>query len=460
MPCGFCLKGKLMNVKRALVLTIHAFLLAGFAGNAFGQLSATSVYVPITPCRIVDTRVTGGPFAAKQTRTYSTNGAATQGGGACTVYSGEIPTALSVNVTVDATSLGSPTQYGYLSLSPTPGAASSWMNFFGGQTVANAGVATINPNDGSFAIKTQNPANVVVDVYGYWVYSSIQLGTFGAPDAIRIGQAYLASGSQSIAIGTDATTSGENAVALGYNTAASGFRSIALGDGTVSSGQDAMSMGFANTASGASSTVMGNNNIASGDISTAMGQFSDTNNHLRAFVYGDGSANTTNDADDQFMARASGGFKLLSSAGATAGVSLAAGASAWTVLSDRNAKDLVQPLDSTDVLDRVIAMPLATWHYKAQDPQYRHMGPMAQDFYAAFHLGESDTGIDTVDADGVTLAAIQGLNAKLMAQLGDRDREIANLRSRVASLESLSARVAALEHAQTANEEPVALAPK
>jgi len=53
------------------------------------------------------------------------------------VFSGDIPVALSVNVTVDATSLGNPTQYGFLSLTPTPGPDSSWMNFFGGQTIAN-----------------------------------------------------------------------------------------------------------------------------------------------------------------------------------------------------------------------------------------------------------------------------------------------------------------------------------
>ena len=70
---------------------------------------------------------------------------------------------------------------------------------------------------------------------------------------------------------------------------------------------------------------------------------------------------------------------------------------------------------------------------------------MAQDFYAAFGLGESDKGIDTVDADGVALAAIQGLNAVLM----DKEREIGNLRTeltaqkaRVASLESLATEIA------------------
>ncbi len=41
------------------------------------------------------------------------------------------------------------------------------------------------------------------------------------------------------------------------------------------------------------------------------------------------------------------------------------------------------------------------------------MGPMAQDFHAAFGLGVSDKMIDTVDPDGVALAAIQGLHAEI-----------------------------------------------
>ena len=157
-----------MNAPRPLVVAINAVLLSGLASQATAAVVTGLVYTPITPCRIVDTRVTGTPFAAKETRAFSTNGAATQGGGACTVYSGTIPAALSLNVTVDATSLGIPTQYGYLNLLPQNGTNTSWMNFVGGQTVANAGVASINQADGSFSIKSQNPANVVVDVFGYF----------------------------------------------------------------------------------------------------------------------------------------------------------------------------------------------------------------------------------------------------------------------------------------------------
>ena len=57
------------------------------------------------------------------------------------------------------------------------------------------------------------------------------------------------------------------------------------------------------------------------------------------------------------------------------------------------------------------------------------MGPMAQDFHAAFGLGANDVTIATVDADGVALAAIQGLNDKL-------ERENEALKKRLADLEA------------------------
>ncbi len=44
------------------------------------------------------------------------------------------------------------------------------------------------------------------------------------------------------------------------------------------------------------------------------------------------------------------------------------------------------------------------------------MGPTAQDFRAAFGLGEDETTISVVDEQGVALAAIQGLNQKLEAK--------------------------------------------
>ena len=89
--------------------------------------------------------------------------------------------------------------------------------------------------------------------------------------------------------------------------------------------------------------------------------------------------------------------------------------------SDKNAKMAIVPVDPQEVLQKVAALPVSSWMYKDNaDLGIRHMGPMAQDFHAAFGLGASDKGISSLDTSGVALAAIQALaseNAELKALL-------------------------------------------
>ena len=59
----------------------------------------------------------------------------------------------------------------------------------------------------------------------------------------------------------------------------------------------------------------------------------------------------------------------------------------WTAVSSREMRENVEPVDAQAVLEAVVAMPVTTWNYKSQSDSIRHMGPMAQDFYAAFGLG-------------------------------------------------------------------------
>ena len=106
--------------------------------------------------------------------------------------------------------------------------------------------------------------------------------------------------------------------------------------------------------------------------------------------------------------------------------------SSWINASDRNLKQGFAGVDAQAVLARVIAMPVQTWSYKAQ-PEQKHLGPVAQDFHAAFGLGADDVSIATVDESGVALAAIQGLNQKLNA----KDAEIRQLQQSVAELKKL-----------------------
>ncbi len=105
--------------------------------------------------------------------------------------------------------------------------------------------------------------------------------------------------------------------------------------------------------------------------------------------------------------------------------------------SDRNIKRGFVAVDVEDVLDRVATLPITTWSY-IEDPQVRHIGPMAQDFKAAFDVGGSDKGIAKVDADGVALAAVQALDqhvTALEAENEDLRRTVAALHERLDRLE-------------------------
>jgi hypothetical protein len=114
----------------------------------------------------------------------------------------------------------------------------------------------------------------------------------------------------------------------------------------------------------------------------------------------------------------------------------------WTNGSSRLFKEGFSSIDSGAILDRVLALPVLQWRYKGDDPAL-HLGPIAEDFKAAFGLGGDERYIGTVDADGVALAAIQGLNRKL-------ERENEALRASVAALVE---RLDALERERASNDD-------
>jgi hypothetical protein len=106
--------------------------------------------------------------------------------------------------------------------------------------------------------------------------------------------------------------------------------------------------------------------------------------------------------------------------------------------SDRNAKENFGPIDPAEVLEKLNTLPLMTWNYKTQDPAVRHLGPMAQDFRAAFGLGQDDKHINNVDVDGVEIAAIQRINQLVTEQkreLAAKEKRVTALESKVAELE-------------------------
>jgi hypothetical protein len=100
--------------------------------------------------------------------------------------------------------------------------------------------------------------------------------------------------------------------------------------------------------------------------------------------------------------------------------------------SDRDKKRAFAKVDLDQVLERVAQLPVATWSYIGDPVEARHMGPMAQDFHAAFGLGSSDRQIDTVDANGVLVASIKALKR----DVDELRRENAELRRALTELQS------------------------
>jgi hypothetical protein len=101
--------------------------------------------------------------------------------------------------------------------------------------------------------------------------------------------------------------------------------------------------------------------------------------------------------------------------------------------SDRNKKENFAEIDSRQILEMVANLPIQYWNYIADESKVRHIGPMAQDFHAAFNIGPDDKHITTVDADGIALAAIKALKAENDALKS----EFVTLQARLERLERL-----------------------
>ena len=308
--------------------------------------------------------------------------------------------------------------------------------------------------------------------------TSTAMGSFTTASGLRstaMGTASVASGEQSTAMGNGSTASALSSTAMGQGTLASGALSTAMGAGTIASAVASTAMGSTTRATGNFSTAFGNLNVAGGTGSLVAGTTSVANGvdaialGLRVnangtgsvvlgsdatvttpgvFMYGDRS--TTNDlttnGSNEFLVRAAGGTVFYSNAAMTTGVVLLSGTSGWQPVgvSDENRKTDFRDLDGEQVLGRLAAMPVREWRYTTQDAGIRHVGPTAQDFRAAFGLGESDVRIGSVDADGIALAGVKALDARTratndaLARQNERlTREVVDLRERLARLEAL-----------------------
>jgi hypothetical protein len=189
--------------------------------------------------------------------------------------------------------------------------------------------------------------------------------------------------------------------------------------------------GYGNTASGNCSFVAGNNASVT---------------NANSFVWGDnsGSALTVSTVNNSVTFRASGGYRFFTGSG-SGGATLAAGATSWTTISDRNAKKNFEPVDTVAVLDKLATIPIQQWNYKwEKNDDVPNIGPMAQDFKHAFYPGRDDKGISTLEFDGVELAAIQGLNQKLEEQKTENEELKKENQSLEKRLDELAATVQSL----------------
>ena len=229
-------------------------------------------------------------------------------------------------------------------------------------------------------------------------------------------------------------------IGAGYNNDATGSGSmVGAGNQNEASGEYSfVGGGNANFARGARSIALGGEfTAANGDYSMVFGRFIGLSATASGSVYlADGiDRNTTRNiqtAPNTFFGRFDNGYSFFTDSTLNVGVTIGNGQTAWSSLSDRNSKRDFEPVDTVSVLEKVAELPMTTWHYK-HDPETRHMGVMSQDLYKSFGLGASDKRIDTLNADGVQMAAIQGLHSRQQAL--QKKNEV--LEERILKLEKL-----------------------
>ena len=270
-------------------------------------------------------------------------------------------------------------------------------------------------------------------------------------------------GVYSFAAGYNTTASSQAGFAVGYLTEASGAAAAALGFSNFASGAYALAAGSYNGASGGSATALGSMNhavgeasaaigvhvAACGDASVVLGQYGSTSSaptlqvpcagtpHHGVFMFADKSASLpfASLAHNEFAVRAAGGFRFRTNPTATTGCNLPAGSGVFSCSSDRNLKSGFTDLDGEDVLRKVAAMPVTRWRFIDEAAGVTHVGPTAQDFHAAFGLGDTDTMIGYTDINGINMRAIQALEVRTRDLQAAQD-EVRALEERVAKLEA------------------------
>lgn len=102
-------------------------------------------------------------------------------------------------------------------------------------------------------------------------------------------------------------------------------------------------------------------------------------------------------------------------------------------LSSRATKENFEPLSGPLLLAKLETLPVPAWSYRDAEAGERHIGPMAEDFHAAFGVGADPRFLSPGDVAGVALASVKALQDEVR----QRDERIAELEARLQRLETL-----------------------
>ncbi|HYJ79438.1 MAG TPA: tail fiber domain-containing protein [Longimicrobiaceae bacterium] len=271
------------------------------------------------------------------------------------------------------------------------------------------------------------------------------------------GESSIASAFGTFAFGDQVKVTGVDGAAFGGSNEVGGTAGFSAGASNNVCGFGSVAIGFTNTTGsidGSGNCVAGNGQgavaigyrvTADADYAVALGHRASADGFSGTFIFGDESTTDSIEAtaNNQFSARAAGGYRFRTNATLTTGCNLPAGSGVFSCSSSRTLKENFEPVDGEDVLVRMRSVPVSRWNYIGEVAGSRHLGPFAEDFYSAFGLGNDPLAIGHFDISGVSFAAIQALEkrtAELQAQLAERDRRIESLEARLARLEALLAR--------------------
>jgi len=268
--------------------------------------------------------------------------------------------------------------------------------------------------------------------------------------SLSFGDTNKALSTSSIAFGSGNEVKGAAGISAGAGNRVCDTYGVAFGNKAISGGP--LINGACNpdtfNIKGLAAVALGYNVTANGDHSFALGKFASTNGFNGSFVWGDGSATTSSNTfnaitNNEFAARATGGFRFRTNLAGTTGCNLPAGSGVFNCTSSRTTKENFLLVNGNDVLSKLRGIDVSTWNYIAEGRQVRHMGPMAEDFFKGFGLGTGNTSIGVQDLAGVSLSAIKELDKRtvevdqLREQVNQLRQANGDLERRLATLEQL-----------------------